>query len=244
MHGVHQLIQSVAGQGLEQIAVTHISRSQPVTLFLYIRYQVIEHRLPVIGRNHAQEQRQCIATLASRAILMRIRMIKLTMKRLIDFLTQTGIIIHIILIAYQLCSLHQVTHNHIIMCRSHQRNGSIARETCTEISIVIPVSQSERHDALIGTGSHIVHVSAHPVIIFPYQRIIAIRLIIHKGQHHKRTPPLRRFGKGIHAGAFKHYILRGCSGHCAIGVLCIGNVLQGLRDKARQIIIVEQSGTA
>lgn len=88
VHGVHQFIQPVTRQSLEQITVTHITGGQPVAVAFYIRYQIIKHRLSVIGGNHSQEQRQGIAALASRTILTSVLVIKLPMECFIDFFTQ------------------------------------------------------------------------------------------------------------------------------------------------------------
>ena len=169
VHGVHQFIQPVTRQSLEQITVTHITGGQPVAVAFYIRYQIIKHRLSVIGGNHSQEQRQGIAALASRTILTSVLVIKLPMECLLDFLAQTGVTGHIIPVVQHTRSFRQIAYNHIIMGGSHQRNRRITRETGPEISIIIPVTQSERNNSIIGTGSEVINVTTHSVIIFSDQ---------------------------------------------------------------------------
>ena len=119
VHGVHQFIQPVTRQSLEQITVTHITGGQPVAVAFYIRYQIIKHRLSVIGGNHSQEQRQGIAALASRTILTSVLVIKLPMECFINFFTQMSVICYIIPIIQHTCRLHQIANNHIIMGGSY-----------------------------------------------------------------------------------------------------------------------------
>mgnify|MGYP000452786412 CR=1 FL=1 len=35
------------------------------------------------------------------------------------------------------------------MCRSNQRNGCVTRETCTEITVVIPITQTKRNNVIL-----------------------------------------------------------------------------------------------
>ena len=60
-----------------------------------------------------------------------------------------------------------------------------------------------------------------------------------KGNTTKVHPHSGDSAKSIHTGALEHHIFRSSGRNRAIGMLCIGYVLKSLRNKARQIIIVQ-----
>ena len=121
---------------------------------------------------------------------------------------------------------------------SHQGNRCVPRESGTKISIIIPISQAERKNTHLCTSLQIIHITAHIRIIFLNQRVISIRLIVHKWENNQRTTPFRRFGKSIHARTFKNHVFRSSCRHGTVGMLRICHILHNLRSISCQIIVV------
>ena len=189
-------------------------------------------------QNHIQKKRQGIAALASRTILRRIVIQKALVKCYHDIIRQRIVIPDIISITHNASSPYQIFDNHVIVCRSHQRDRRIAGESCTEVTVIIPVTQTERKDMIICAGREIVHISAHILVILLNQRIVPIGFVIHIRENDQSTSPLGRFGKGIHARSFEHDILRCGAWHGSVAMLGIRHILHNLRSESCQVIIV------
>ena len=68
-HLVPEIGISVFKQCLEEVAVAHIAGCQTVVMRMNVIYQMLENLLAILGRNHAQCQRNGIGSLTSRTVI-------------------------------------------------------------------------------------------------------------------------------------------------------------------------------
>ena len=82
-HFINQLMLTITGQCLNQVAIPHISGSQTIAMRFHIFNQILKDFFIL---RHMKEQGKCIATLASCTILCRILIKESFIKRDADIL--------------------------------------------------------------------------------------------------------------------------------------------------------------
>ena len=240
VHAVHHFVQVVACECLEEIAVAHIARREPPSVLLDVAKKVVDDRLSLPFGYHVQEEGQGVATLACGAVLGGFGIEIGSIEGLTDLVGQLCIMLFIGCVSRHGCRLHQVAQSHVVVSRSNQPNGGVARESGTEVAIVVPVAQTEINQMPLGTRREVVDPATHRGVVGTNQMVVAIGFVVHEGSHDDRDAPLGGVVEGIHAGALEDDVVGGGGRNHAVGTLCIGNITHHLRQVGRQVVVVQQ----
>ena len=209
-HLVPEIGISVFQQCLKKVAIAHITGCQAVVMRMNIIYQMLEDLLAILGRNHAQHQRNGIGCLTSRIVIYLfycilydsirrrflrrcslLNMQEFLLESLQDFRSQDGIAVGFGCLSTHCCSLLCQFHPLIIMGCSYQRHRGILREARTAFSVIIPVTQALFQYPATVLALEIIHIAEHLRCIFFHHPVVTVMLQIEERKRYQGSTPFR-----------------------------------------------------